>query len=206
MSYRGFLKSQKIHTPLGTVLAVADEDFLYVLTFQHQIQKEGLPCFLGKDIQNQQVAIVQGTSPPLKHIKQELKAYFSGTLKDFKTPSAFLGGSVFQKRVWDTLKTIPWGETRSYAQIALSLGSPGSYRAVGQANGANPLVLLIPCHRVINANKSLGGYSAGLSRKQWLLNHETQDAAKVLSNKYSIHPNTVTKWTKREERLGTQHT
>jgi AraC family transcriptional regulator of adaptative response/methylated-DNA-[protein]-cysteine methyltransferase len=83
-----------------------------------------------------------------------------------------LFGSLFQKEVWEELKKIPQGETRSYRDISKALGRKSSFRAVAQANGANQLAIVIPCHRVINANGELGGYSSGVIRKKWLLNHE----------------------------------
>lgn len=81
-------------------------------------------------------------------------------------------GSPFQTEVWSRLLQIPTGHTSSYGEIAATMGKPTAYRAVAQANGANQLAIVIPCHRVINANGELGGYGGGLSRKQWLLNHE----------------------------------
>lgn len=151
------LKSAKLETPLGPMLAVADEKVLYVLEF----------------IDGRKLELTQGSSPPLRSIAQELERYFKGELKAFKTPLAMLG-TPFQKRVWEELAKIPHGETRSYAAIAKALSKPTAYRAVAQANGANPFTIIIPCHRVINANGALGGYGGGLDRKRWLLNHERQ--------------------------------
>lgn len=81
-------------------------------------------------------------------------------------------GSPFQTSVWEQLRKIPPGKTCSYADIALALGKPAAYRAVAQANGANQLAIIIPCHRVINSSGELGGYGGGVARKEWLLNHE----------------------------------
>jgi AraC family transcriptional regulator of adaptative response/methylated-DNA-[protein]-cysteine methyltransferase len=102
-----------------------------------------------------------------------LDNYFAGKLKQFKTP-IFWSGSVFQKIVWDALVRIPYGETRSYADVAASLGKPSAFRAVANANGANPLAIVVPCHRVINTDGGLGGYGGGLARKKWLIDHEKQ--------------------------------
>lgn len=108
---------------------------------------------------------------PIRFIEEELKGYFDGSLRHFTTP-LFQGGTSFQRSVWDKLAAIPCGETESYQDLAVSLGKPTAYRAVAQANGANQLAIVIPCHRVINASGELGGYGGGLTRKSWLLQHE----------------------------------
>ena len=105
--------------------------------------------------------------------------YLQGDLQAFDTIRLHLLGTPFQQRVWQTLRTIPPGETWSYKQLAINLGHPTAFRAVANANGKNPIPLLIPCHRVIASDGSLGGFSSGLVRKQWLLAHETQALAKA---------------------------
>ena len=100
----------------------------------------------------------------------ELEAYFAGRLRAFATPLAPVLGTPFQRRVWQALTRIPFGTTWSYKRLAAEAG--GVARAVGQANGANPVCLVVPCHRVISADGSLGGYTGGLERKRWLLRHE----------------------------------
>ena len=89
-------------------------------------------------------------------------------------------GTPFQRRVWDELRRIPFGETISYAELARRVGQPGAARAVGSANGRNPIGLIIPCHRVIAADGGLGGYGAGLDRKRWLLRHEAEAAGQEI--------------------------
>lgn len=106
---------------------------------------------------------------------QELDAYFSGALKRFTVPLD-LRGTDFQVRVWKKLQAIPYGETRSYGEIASQVGRPKGARAVGRANGSNPVSIVVPCHRVIGANGSLVGYGGGLDRKTALLELETQFA------------------------------
>ncbi|MCW2744896.1 MAG: ogt [Mycobacterium sp.] len=101
----------------------------------------------------------------------QLQAYFAGELRTFDLPLDMLG-TPFQRRVWEALRTIPYGETWSYAELARAVGSPGASRAVGLANGRNPVGIIVPCHRVIGANGSLTGYGGGLPRKAWLLDHE----------------------------------
>ena len=108
---------------------------------------------------------------PLCSIAQELTWYFEGKIDTFKTPYALLG-SPFQQEVWKALLKIPYSATQSYAEEAAVLGNPTAVRAVANANGANQLAIVIPCHRVISSNGSLGGYGSGLSRKEWLLKHE----------------------------------
>jgi AraC family transcriptional regulator of adaptative response/methylated-DNA-[protein]-cysteine methyltransferase len=107
----------------------------------------------------------------LHQIQQELAEYFAGMLRVFKTPVRLLGTD-FQQATWRALQTIPCGETRSYAEVANIAGKPGASRALGNANGANRLTIIVPCHRVIQGNGTLGGYSSGLDRKKWLLAHE----------------------------------
>lgn len=103
--------------------------------------------------------------------RQQLADYFAGRRRDFDLPLA-PHGTDFQRRVWAALATIPFGETRSYAEIAEQLHCRGGQRAVGAANGRNPLAIVVPCHRVIGSDGRLTGYSGGIGRKQWLLAHE----------------------------------
>jgi methylated-DNA-[protein]-cysteine S-methyltransferase len=110
-------------------------------------------------------------TPLLKKARQELTEYFAGTRQSFDLPLC-PSGTAFQQRIWQVLQTIPYGTTISYQQEAEAAGSPHACRAAGGANGANPIVILIPCHRVIRADGSLGGYSAGLQRKAFLLQLE----------------------------------
>lgn len=104
---------------------------------------------------------------------EELNAYFAGELTDFAIELDLLG-TEFQRRVWRALMTIPYGETRSYGEIAGQIGAPGAARAVGLANGHNPIAIIVPCHRVIGASGSLTGYGGGLDRKRTLLELEKQ--------------------------------
>jgi methylated-DNA-[protein]-cysteine S-methyltransferase len=106
----------------------------------------------------------------------QLNAYFAGELVDFDV-ELDLRGTEFQQRVWKALLTIPYGETRSYGEIAEQIGAPGAARAVGLANGHNPIAIIVPCHRVIGASGSLTGYGGGLARKQTLLELERQRAS-----------------------------
>lgn len=162
------LKSCWLETPLGPMLAIADEEALYLLEFA---EKQRLEQKIEKLHFKTKLAITPGTSAPIISLETELKAYFEGKLRDFKTPLCLLG-SPFQKQVWTELTRIPYGETRSYAAQARVMGKETAYRAVANANGANHFAIVIPCHRVINNNGNLGGYGGGIERKKWLLDHE----------------------------------
>ena len=113
----------------------------------------------------------QGDSPLLALARRELEAYFAGRLRRFSVPLA-PAGTAFQRSCWAALCRIPYGETRTYGQQAAALGRPRAARAVGSANRANPIMILIPCHRVIGANGALTGYAGGLAMKQFLLGLE----------------------------------
>lgn len=104
----------------------------------------------------------------LPALQEQLEAYWRHQLKEFDVPLR-MSGTPFQQAVWAGLRTIPYGETWSYGELALALGKPGASRAVGLANGRNPVGVVVPCHRVVGSSGSLTGYGGGLARKQWLL-------------------------------------
>ncbi len=107
----------------------------------------------------------------LPAVQEQLAAYFAGQLTTFDLPLS-VGGTAFQQQVWTALSTIPYGVTWTYRQLAEAIGNPRAVRAVGLANGRNPVSIVVPCHRVVGADGSLTGYGGGLERKQWLLEHE----------------------------------
>lgn len=113
--------------------------------------------------------------PVLLETERQLKEYFAGTRRRFDLPLDF-AGTDFQKKVWQALLTIPFGETCSYSGIARQIGHPDAVRAVGAANGRNPISIVAPCHRVVGANGSLTGFAGGLDAKQWLLTLEGNGA------------------------------
>lgn len=162
------LKAAWLDTKFGPMVAIADEEVLYLLEF---VDRRGLEREIERLRQRLKAAILPGTTKPIQSIEQELAQYFEGTLKDFKTPFRCLG-SPFQQRVWEELQKIPYGKTCSYADIARAIGHPTAFRPVANANGANQLAIIIPCHRVINTNGDLGGYGGGIARKKWLLGLE----------------------------------
>ncbi|MBA3604205.1 MAG: bifunctional transcriptional activator/DNA repair protein Ada [Parachlamydiaceae bacterium] len=168
--HSNILKTSWLDTPLGPMIAISDEKDLYLLEF---VDRRGLEREVERLRKKTKSAIIPGRTKPINSIEDELKSYFEGVLMEFKTPIFFLG-SPFQRRVWEELKKIPSAETRSYSEIADAIGKPTACRAVAQANGANQIAIVIPCHRVINTNGELGGYGGGLARKKWLINHEKQ--------------------------------
>lgn len=119
------------------------------------------------------LAHISGQTPA--PVAAALTAYFAGNLAALAQIPVQPSGTLFQLRVWQALQQIPPGQTRSYAQIAASLGQPSASRAIGMANGQNPISLIIPCHRVIGSSGALTGYAGGKARKAWLLRHEAAD-------------------------------
>jgi AraC family transcriptional regulator of adaptative response/methylated-DNA-[protein]-cysteine methyltransferase len=150
------------------MLAVADDEALYLLEF---VDRRGLAKEIEQLRRKTKLPIIPGKSETIEQIEAELGRYFSGETLEFKT-ALFQIGSPFQKRVWEELQKIPYGQTRSYAEIAAGIGKLTAFRAVALANGANQFAIVIPCHRVINSNGELGGYGGGIKKKEWLLKHE----------------------------------
>ncbi|WP_411137786.1 methylated-DNA--[protein]-cysteine S-methyltransferase [Streptomyces sp. C10] len=153
-------------TPVGPLTLVAAGEALsglYMTDQRHRPPQETFGDPAGPD------------EPPFAATIDQLQAYFRGELTTFDLPLA-LRGTPFQRRVWATLRTIPYGGTVSYGQLAERLGAPSASRAVGLANGRNPVGIIVPCHRVVGANGSLTGYGGGLDRKRRLLAFErTED-------------------------------
>ncbi|MBS0654918.1 MAG: methylated-DNA--[protein]-cysteine S-methyltransferase [Verrucomicrobia bacterium] len=150
------------------MIAISDEKALFLLQFTDH---KGLESDIERIKKKTGSEIISGGTAAIDSIQQELELYFAGKTKAFKTALRLLC-TPFQTSVWKELQRIPHGETRSYGELAKAIGNPTGYRAVAQANGANNFVIIVPCHRVINADGKLGGYSSGLQRKEWLLAHE----------------------------------
>ncbi len=165
----GVLAARWIDTPLGAMLAVANDDGVCLLDF---VDRRGLERAIGTLRRRMKCVIVPGENPHLDTITRELASYFEGKLNAFTVP-LLPGGSPFDKRVWSNLRKIPHGTTWSYAKLAVKSGDPKAVRAVAQANGRNYLAIVIPCHRVIRSDGSLSGYGGGVWRKKWLIDHET---------------------------------
>lgn len=159
-----------VPTPLGDMIAVSSRSQLHLLEF---LERKALKSELERLDRFAKGQIGIGRTNPSDQIKAELAAFFAGHTARFETPLAY-HGTDFTKAVWDALRDIPAGETRSYSEIAAAMGRPTATRAVARANGANQIALVIPCHRVIGADGSLTGYGGGLWRKQKLLEIERQ--------------------------------
>jgi AraC family transcriptional regulator of adaptative response/methylated-DNA-[protein]-cysteine methyltransferase len=166
----GCLLADWFTTPLGPMIAIADDARLRLLEFH---DRRALATEIAW-LRRKGAAVVPGKNAVLRRIAREIGEYFDGRRTRFETPLA-LEGSPFQLRVWNELLAIAPGATRSYADMAMAIGRPGASRAVGRANGENRLAIVVPCHRVIRADGTLCGYGGGLWRKEWLLDHERRD-------------------------------
>ena len=174
---RACMFAERIDTPLGAMLAVADDEGLRLLEFVDRRATERELSILRKRLRTN---VVPGEHPHLEKTRKQLADYFSGKNLEFDIPLAPVG-SDFQMRAWKILRSIPIGETRSYSWMAKRLGDEGARRAVGRANGTNMICIVVPCHRVIRADGTLCGYGGGLWRKKWLLDHERKSVEKLSS-------------------------
>ena len=147
-----------VDSPIGTITLIADDEALVEVRFP----KEGWRV---------DGAVPDPDHPVLRQAAQELTEYFDGERTDFGVPLD-PRGTAFQLSAWEALRTIPYGETVSYGEQAKRLGDVGKARAVGAANGRNPLPIIVPCHRVIGSNGHLTGFGGGIESKAWLLDHE----------------------------------
>ena len=171
---QGGLFAERIETPLGAMLAIADDKGLRLLEFVDRRAMERELSILRTRLHTN---VVPGEHLHLDAVRFQLADYFSGKSLKFEVSLAPIGSS-FQLRAWELLRSIPAGETRSYSWMAKELGDVEMRRAVGRANGENMMCIVIPCHRVIRADGSLCGYGGGLWRKKWLLDHERRFASK----------------------------
>ncbi len=159
------LVSRIMPSPIGPLRLVARTDALVAIDFpDHGSALEARP--------------IRTVHAVLDQARRELEAYFAGTLTAF-TVALAADGTPFQHKVWDALATIPYASTWSYGQLAKAIGRPSAARAVGAANGRNPLPIIVPCHRVIGSSGALVGFGGGLPTKQWLLAHESKRAPSI---------------------------
>lgn len=149
----------EMQSPLGMLTLTGDGERLAGLYMEEQKHRPAIPANCVRDDKR------------FFSVREQLAAYFNGELRIFDVP-LFAAGTAFQQRVWQALGDIPYGATESYGALAGRLGKPLASRAVGMANGRNPIGIIVPCHRVLGASGALTGYGGGITRKQWLLAHE----------------------------------
>ncbi|RYZ10325.1 MAG: methylated-DNA--[protein]-cysteine S-methyltransferase [Myxococcales bacterium] len=149
----------QIESPIGPLLLLGDSRALCALYMVEHRHQPALPPGCARN------------DAALSAVVAQLRAYFAGELTEFDVELSSQG-TEFQSRVWQALRSIGYGRTESYGQLARRIGNPSASRAVGLANGKNPISIIVPCHRVIGANGSLTGYGGGMERKKWLLEHE----------------------------------
>ena len=171
MPHKLRLLTEKLATPIGELVVIYDEqgrlratDWINYAERMHRL----LARHYGED----DFTLTPAQNP--SRLASAIAAYFDGDVQAIDSLPVATEGTPFQKNVWQALRSIPAGRTISYGELAFRLGKPAAVRAVGLANGANPIGIVVPCHRVIGANGSLTGYGGGLERKRWLLNHERQ--------------------------------
>jgi methylated-DNA-[protein]-cysteine S-methyltransferase len=169
------LRLERRASPIGVMLIVTDEaGTLRALDFEEYEAR--LSTLLRR---HYPIFTLADGEAPLAH-GRSLDAYFDGEIEALEKIETATGGTVFQRKVWKALRTIPPAATLSYGALAERIGCPKASRAVGLANGANPVSIVVPCHRVIGASGTLTGYGGGLERKRWLLDHERRHAGELL--------------------------
>jgi methylated-DNA-[protein]-cysteine S-methyltransferase len=160
------LTVERMKSPVGPLTLVCCGEQLVTLAFDdHERRALGALESRHGDVALREGRVARG-------VREAMNAYFEGELGAVDAIAVRTGGTAFQQSVWQGLRSIPAGETTSYSRLARAIGRPAAVRAVGLANGANPVAIVLPCHRVIGENGSLVGYGGGLARKRWLLAHE----------------------------------
>jgi len=159
--------TEQFATPTGTMLLLTDEE-----EHARALDWEDHADRVQQLLRQQYGAVRLEAKAGVSRIRRAIEAYFSGVLAAIADLPVITAGTAFQREVWAALRGIPLGETTTYGHLAHQLGRPKAMRAVGMANGSNPVSIIVPCHRVIGANASLTGYGGGLERKRWLLRHE----------------------------------
>jgi methylated-DNA-[protein]-cysteine S-methyltransferase len=166
---------KSLNSPVGTLTLIAED--------------EGLVAVLWMDDRPSRVKVgkpeFSENHPVILHTERQITEYFGGKRRSFDLPLKFYGTD-FQTRVWRALRAIPFGETRSYKDLAVEVGSPQACRAVGAANGRNPLSIIVPCHRVIGASGKLTGFAGGLATKDWLLKFENPSFSQPSQSSFAL--------------------
>jgi methylated-DNA-[protein]-cysteine S-methyltransferase len=166
---------ERFATPTGRMALISDaQGRVHALDWEDH--DERMQRLLGRYYRNVTLSVRDATKESAA--RRALLAYFKGQLDALADIKVATSGTEFQNQVWSALRRIPLGQTLSYGALAKKIGRPAAVRAVGLANGANPIAIVVPCHRVIGANASLTGYGGGLERKRWLLEHEASAASR----------------------------
>jgi methylated-DNA-[protein]-cysteine S-methyltransferase len=156
----------EMESPVGTIELAVRDDTLCALNFAGGHKSVG-------EIVRRRFGDIAMTPLPARHdVARRLRAYFGGDIAAIDGIAVDAAGTPFQRSVWAQLRRIPAGQTASYRDVAAAVGAAGAVRAVGTANGSNPIGIVVPCHRVVRSDGDLGGYGGGLQRKRWLLQHE----------------------------------
>ena len=167
---------EQIDTPVGAMTLITDEEgTVRMLEFTEKRNRE--ESHLIRHFKNADIRDGRTPGPA----RDALKAYFNGDITAIDGLPVAAEDTPFREKVWAALRTIPPGETWTYGDLAKAVDSPKGFRAVGSANGANPIAIIVPCHRVIASGGKLGGYGGGLERKTWLLQHEAENCGKQLA-------------------------
>jgi methylated-DNA-[protein]-cysteine S-methyltransferase len=157
---------EELETPVGQVAIVTQGSVVYALDFEDY--RDRMDLLLNRYYGTHTLHAAPRESTAFA----KLRAYFAGELTAIESVEIAKPGTAFQQKVWAALRAIPLGQTQSYGELAAAIGQPKASRAVGMANGSNPIAIIVPCHRVIGSNAALTGYGGGMHRKEWLLQHE----------------------------------
>ncbi len=160
------LMVDEIESPLGTIRVVTESGIVCAVDYDDCHER------MTRLLRNHYGLFEMIPSSMMSDAAIRLRAFFDGDVGAIESVKVSTNGTAFQKQVWSVLRSIPLGTTATYAWVANQIGNPKACRAVGLANGANPISVIVPCHRVIGANTKLVGYAGGLPRKEWLLHHE----------------------------------
>lgn len=175
---------RSLATPIGRLLLAARRNRLIRVELPGQDPQARLTLWL--ELHLRRARLVDSDCPALGKAAKQIEEYFTAGRTEFTLPLDILG-TAFQRTVWAVVRTIPFGATRSYGNVAAQAGRPNAVRAVGAAQAANPLPIIVPCHRVIGSDGRLTGYGGGLATKRWLLDHEAAQSPRIRSSPTTLH-------------------